>query len=511
MARSMNQAHEIPRWPGDSVENLTGVSESLLRTTEGPGGLDISVTPTGLLSVVRQLSTAPGLAPVWLSDLGATPKERGCLDGDLELVYCVRSLVVAGTARIRVEIASPKRTVSSVTHRWPSAEGLEKELSQIHGVHFRPMGHRRRVAPVEFSSMWEQESSKRGDPAADGRWRLLEFRTYEQIVPLLQGSRTAFNLQACYCRAVESLLGWSVPPRATWMRMMACEWERMAGHADVLAAWSLRIGASTAAASLLLARDEIDRLRNRHLACRFGGSLLRIGGLLEEPEHFRPSDIRDCLRWLPDLWNDAHDILRGSMAMEERLRGREILPGILALEQGITGPLIRASGVALDLRAKEPYEFYGELPLRVCTKTEGDAWDRILIRFDEISASMTLIEQCLERMEEGPVLAEEARRGRRPADSTLPISREQLDAVLIRVRDGIGVPAGEAFAHTESLHGEVTVRVRSDGERTPLCVHVRSPLQRNREGLARMGFPQASFDPDIRAEVFDLNRCGADL
>lgn len=322
-----------------------------------------------------------------------------------------------------------------------------------------------------------------------GYEKLAENMTYHEYIPhtdrLDYISPIANNV--AYVMAVEKLMKIEVPRRAQIIRTLACELARISSHLMAAGAMSMDVGALTVFVWALREREKIYDIYDVLTGVRFTVSYMRIGGVAQDitPECIKM--IRDFLNGLPETTIEIGKMLHKNRIFLERCENIGIMSAEEAIDIGWTGPNLRASGVAYDLRRDEPYLIYPELDFKVITRTEGDALARYFVRFDEVAESVKICKQCLDLLERepGPVLADDAKHVL-PHKDEVYTSMEDLINDFMLVNFGQQPPKGESYAGIEASKGELGWYLVSDGTGQPWRSKIRSPSFVNLQGLSRM-------------------------
>lgn len=288
-----------------------------------------------------------------------------------------------------------------------------------------------------------------------------------------------------YCMAVEKLLDLKTPPRCDWVRVIAGELSRIADHVLAIGAGSLELAAFTPFLYLLEARELVWDLIDSLCGSRVTTNYIRIGGVGQDlPDGF-DKFCRDKLDGAMKLVDDAHVLLTENPIFRERMEGTGALPAEELIAIGVTGPLLRAAGVAYDLRRIQPYLIYPELEFDVPVGEHGDNMDRYLVRMEEIRQSRRMIVQCLERIPGGPVDTEDPRI-RWPGKNRVFNRMEELIDQFKLVTEGGLFPPGEVYFSVEGGNGEIGFYLVSDGTGKPYKCRCRSPSFSNMQALAPM-------------------------
>jgi NADH-quinone oxidoreductase subunit D len=277
-----------------------------------------------------------------------------------------------------------------------------------------------------------------------------------------------------FVAAIEKLLEIEVPPKATWMRTLLLELNRIHSHLIWLGTGALELGAISLLWYCFNARDLVLDLFELVTGARMHTRYFQAGGLAEDiPRGFFP-ECRKFVESMPATIDQYETLLTNQKIWLERTKGIGLLSAEDAIALGQSGPVLRASGVDWDLRRAEPYLAYPELDFDIPVGSNGDVYDRYLIRVDEMRESVRIIGQCLEGMPAGPWTADD-RKVVLPPRHELHTSMESLIHHFKIVTEGYRVPEGEVYVATESARGEFGCYVVSDGGPKPWRVKFRAP------------------------------------
>ena len=314
-----------------------------------------------------------------------------------------------------------------------------------------------------------------------------EAKFYQQVVPLTDRvdylGPMANNL--CYCLAVEKLLQLEIPEKGQWIRVLLTELTRLNSHLIWLGTHAMDIGALTVVLYTFREREEILRIFEMVSGQRMMTSYFRIGGLAMEPPLDMFARIQAFINTFPEKIDEYSNLLTGNPIFVNRLKGVGYLSKEDAIALGVTGPVMRASGIDFDLRRDMPYSSYEKFHFKVPTSTDGDVWARYLLRFEEMRESTKIIQQALDGMPEGPIKAD-APKIVLPDREKMKTQMESLIHHFKIVTEGFGVPAGEVYQAVESPRGEMGYYVVSDGTAKPYRVHMRNPSFATLQALETM-------------------------
>jgi NADH-quinone oxidoreductase subunit D len=288
-----------------------------------------------------------------------------------------------------------------------------------------------------------------------------------------------------YALAVEKLMACEIPARATVLRVLLTELTRIASHLLFVGTMALDLGASSPFLYVWREREKILDFFERMSGARMMTSFIRPGGLVRDVPPALLADISRFLDAMPGYIDSYEDLLTGNPIFRERTEGVGVLPAEDALELGVTGSSLRASGVNLDLRKANPYCGYETYDLGVPTGTVGDCYDRYRVRVAEIRQSCAIIRQAVEGLPESPYITGN-RKVALPPRHELATSMEALIHHFKLVTEGFRVPPGEVYYPIESPRGELACFVRSDGSSKPARVHMRDPSFVNLQMTAPM-------------------------
>jgi NADH-quinone oxidoreductase subunit D len=306
-----------------------------------------------------------------------------------------------------------------------------------------------------------------------------ESGTWYQAIPYTDrlNYNSAILANLAFCMSVEKLLGCEIPRRGQWVRTLASELSRMGDHLTRLGAACLELGAMTPFLYGIEARELVWDLQEMLCGARVTSNYVRIGGLQRDVTPGFLERLAASLARIEELLADFDKVVTSNRIFVDRFRNTGMLPLEKLISYGVTGPLLRAAGVPLDLRKAEPYLAYAEIDFDVPIGTTGDNFDRFLVCQEEVGQSIRIIRQCvpvLEKTTGEPVNVADPRI-RWPAKDRVFGRMEELIQQFKGVTEGIRVPAGEAYAAVESPNGELGFYVVSDGTGKPYKVRCRPP------------------------------------
>jgi NADH-quinone oxidoreductase subunit D len=331
-----------------------------------------------------------------------------------------------------------------------------------------------------------------------------EYRTWMQGVTFVTRADylSPFFNELGYCLAVERLLGIEAPPRAQVIRVLMCELNRISSHLVWLATGALELGAVSVMLYGFREREVLMDIFEEVTGLRMNHAYIRIGGVIMDLPDAGLIKIERFLEDMPARIDDYERLLDANPIWLERNVGVGELSADEALALGVTGPVLRAAGVAADVRKDAPYCGYETYDFEVPVRTQADSYARYRLRLEEMRESMRIVAQCLERLEQpGPVMIEDPKVawpaklsvgpdgiGNDPAYIT-HIMEESMEALIHHfkmVTQGIEVPAGEVYQVVESPRGELGFYVVSTGEHRPYRVKIRDPSFVNLQAIPKM-------------------------
>ena len=295
------------------------------------------------------------------------------------------------------------------------------------------------------------------------------------------------NNELVFSLAVEKLLGieGDIPERAVWMRMLLSELNRMSSHLLFLATNGMDLGAVSMMLYGWREREDVLRFFQKVTGLRMNHNFIRPGGLAADlPAGWR-DDVLAILEGLPSRLEEYDILMTGQPIWRERLQGVGVITAQEAIALGATGPILRSTGVAWDLRRDMPYLHYDEVDFDVIVGQYGDAYDRYSIRFNEIRESMRIVYQVLERMPSGDFRIQN-KKVTPPPRARIDESMEALIHHFKIFTEGFKVPEGEVYVSIESPRGEIGCYIVSDGSSNPYRMHVRAPSFVNIQTMPHM-------------------------
>jgi NADH-quinone oxidoreductase subunit D len=292
--------------------------------------------------------------------------------------------------------------------------------------------------------------------------KIAEHRSYQQFAPYVDRMDyvAAVSNGLGYCEAVEKLLGTEAPPRARVVRTILTELQRIASHLLWLGTHALDIGALTPVFYCFREREEILKIFEKYCGARLTTHAFRIGGLQYETYDGFEQDVKRFCDDFSGKIDEYETLLTENRIWVGRTKGVGILSAADAIAMGVTGPVLRASGVKWDLRKAQPYAAYDQYEFEIPTRTTGDTYDRYVVRMEEMRQSRRICLQAIENIPTGPIMA--------------------------RIGKVLKPPPGEVYHSIEAPKGELGYYVVSDGTTQPYRVRVRPPSFINLQAFDKM-------------------------
>ena len=314
-----------------------------------------------------------------------------------------------------------------------------------------------------------------------------ESLTYSQAITLTDrvDYLAPLSNNLCYCLAVEKLLGLEIPPRAQYIRVLLTELTRLNSHLVWLGTHALDIGAVSVLLYCFREREEILNIFEFVSGQRMMTSYFRIGGLAVPPPLGWEKRVERFIHRFPAKVDEYETLLTRNPIWLKRTRGVGIFRSEECLAWGVSGPILRASGVSWDLRKVHPYSGYEKFDFEVPTRTEGDVYARYQVRMAEMRESVKIIRQALDGIPEGPLKAD-APKFVLPDREKMKTQMEALIYHFKIITEGFHPPVGDSYQSIESPRGELGFYVVSDGSPKPFRVHMRTPSFVNLQALPKM-------------------------
>ena len=318
--------------------------------------------------------------------------------------------------------------------------------------------------------------------------KMCERGTWAQVFPYVDRLNYVSPMlnNVGYALAVEKLCGIAVPERCQWYRMALGELARISDHLTCNGAMAMELGAITPFLWWMKAREMVWDILEEETGARLTHSFGRIGGMANPPTADFKAMCGMAVGKILGLVEEGERMLLKNRIFIDRLQNVGPISGAEAVSLGWTGPCLRSTGIAYDIRKAHPYLKYDEVDFDVPVGTRGDTLDRFLCRLGEIRQSKRIIEQCIERMpDEGPINSDDPRvvlPGKTDVYTTIEGTIQHFKLIM----EGAKVPAGEVYSYTEGGNGELGYYLVSDGSGTPYRVRIRPPCFQITGGLHRL-------------------------
>ncbi|WP_408608813.1 NADH-quinone oxidoreductase subunit D [Desulfogranum japonicum] len=337
-----------------------------------------------------------------------------------------------------------------------------------------------------------------------------ENRTYNQIIPLTDRLNYCSSLMnnVAFVKAVESWLGVEITERAKFMRVILSEFYRALDHLVCLAALFVDMGGLTNYWYLYNEKEAAYDLISRLCGARLTSSFTRVGGMYRDFYEGWEADLENQLRGIEKGVNDSLALVAKNRIVHDRSQGVCCLPGDRALAYGFTGPNLRASGVPFDLRKDNPYYNYDAFDFSVPVGTNGDIYDRIMVRFEEIFQSISIVRQAMKMIPKGPVNVADPHVCLPPKDQVYS-NIEGLAGHFKLVFEGVRTPPGEWYDSFEAANGELGFHFVSDGSGQPYKCKVRPPCFYTMGGFHEM--VEGEMIADTVINLSSINIIGGEL
>ncbi len=309
-----------------------------------------------------------------------------------------------------------------------------------------------------------------------GTEKLIEHKTYLQAVPYFDRLDyvSPMNQEQAYALAVERLLDIEVPKRGQYIRMLFCELTRILNHIMNIASYAMDVGAMTPFLWTFEEREKLMGFYDDVSGARMHAAYVRPGGVARDMPAGLAERIAEWADNFPKIIDDMEGLLTNNRIFKQRTVDIGVVSKQEALDWGFTGPNLRASGFAWDLRKAQPYDGYDEIDFDIPIGKHGDCYDRYVVRVAEMRESLRIINQCLEKMPGGPVKVQD-RKINPPPRGDMKGSMEALIHHFKLYTEGYHVPRGETYAAVEAPKGEFAVYLVSDGSNKPYRCRIRAP------------------------------------
>ncbi len=309
-----------------------------------------------------------------------------------------------------------------------------------------------------------------------GTEKLIEHKTYMQAIPYFD--RLDYVSPMCqehaFVLAAERLLGIEPPRRGQFIRVLFDEITRILNHLLNVPALAMDVGAMTPMLWAFEQRELLMDFYERVCGARLHAAYYRVGGVHQDMPAGMADDILEWIDQFPKFIDDMETLLTENRIFKQRCVDIGIVSADDAMAWGFTGPMLRGSGVAWDLRKAQPYDVYGEIDFDIPIGKNGDCYDRYLVRVEEMRQSLSIMKQCIEMMPDGPVLSEDGKVSP-PRRGDMKQSMEALIHHFKLYTEGVHVPVGETYTAVEAPKGEFGVYLVADGTNKPYRCKIRAP------------------------------------
>ena len=309
-----------------------------------------------------------------------------------------------------------------------------------------------------------------------GTEKLIERKTYRQALPYFD--RLDYVSPMCqehaYALTVEKLLGCQVPIRAQYIRVLFAELTRILNHILNITTYALDVGATTPLLWLFEEREKIMEFYERVSGSRMHANYFIPGGVTMDVPDGLLEDIKVFLQDFIPIFDDTRKLLDNNRIWKQRLVDIGVVKKQDALSWGFSGPMIRASGIAWDLRKSQPYDVYERMDFQIPIGSNGDCYDRYLVRVLEVYESVKIIKQCIKDIPEGEIKVNDPRIST-PSRNDMKTYMESMINHFKLYTEGYNVPKGEEYCAVEAPKGEFGVYIISDGSNKPYRCRIRAP------------------------------------
>ena len=317
-----------------------------------------------------------------------------------------------------------------------------------------------------------------------GTEKLIEHKTYLQALPYFDRLDYVSPMcqEHCYSLAVEKLAGIVIPERAKYIRVMFSELTRLLNHILNITTQIIDVGATTPLLWMFEERERILEFYERASGARFHSAYIRPGGVHQDIPRGMEQEIDHFCDGFGKIIDDVETLVTNNRIWKQRTVDIGVVTPEQAQAWGFSGPMLRGSGIAWDLRRSQPYEIYSELEFDIAVGKNGDCYDRYLCRVEEMRQSLRIIKQCVAKLPKGPVVTGDPKIAP-PKRGEMKQSMEALIHHFKLYTEGYKVPAGETYTAVEAPKGEFGVFLVSDGTNRPYTCHIRAPGFAHLQGL----------------------------
>ncbi|MBE9529574.1 MAG: NADH dehydrogenase (quinone) subunit D [Proteobacteria bacterium] len=337
-----------------------------------------------------------------------------------------------------------------------------------------------------------------------GTEKIAENLLYHQFTPYTDrlDYMCAMSNNLAYVSAVEKLMDIEITPRAKYIRVIAAELSRISGHLLGMGAWAVDLGAMSILLYMIREREIILDIFEQLCGARLTLTYLRVGGVRYDFTDACKEACQHFVNIMPKRIDEYEGILTGNRIWLDRNKDVGVIKGDDAINLGLSGPSLRATGVDWDVRKDEPYLVYGDLSFDVPVGENGDSFDRYMVRINEMRQSVRIIEQCLQRMPDGPFNVDDPQIVP-PVKKEVYNNMESLIHHFKYVSEGFSAPKGEIYSAIESPKGELGVFIVSDGTAKPYRLKLRVPSFMNLQSMNELS--QGGYFADVISVLSSLD------
>ncbi len=309
-----------------------------------------------------------------------------------------------------------------------------------------------------------------------GTEKLIEHKNYMQAVPYFDRLDyvAPMSQEHAFCLATEKLLGVTVPERAQYIRVLFAEISRILNHLLNVPAYAMDVGAMTPMLWAFEEREKLMEIYEAVCGARMHAAYYRVGGVHRDMPSGMNEQILEWADGFPKFLADIETLLNNNRIFKQRSVDIGIISPDDAMDWGCTGPTLRGSGIAWDLRKSQPYDVYAKMDFDIPVGKNGDCFSRYLVRVAEMRESLKIIRQCVAEMPEGPVMTSDGKVAP-PKRADMKESMESLIHHFKLFTEGFHVPAGETYTAVEAPKGEFGVYLVADGSAKPYRCKIRAP------------------------------------
>jgi len=335
-----------------------------------------------------------------------------------------------------------------------------------------------------------------------GTEKLIEYKTVLQALPYFDRLDyvSVMSMEHSYCLAVERLTSATVPVRAQFIRVLFAEITRVLNHLLAVTCFAMDTGALTPFLFAFEEREKLMEFYERVCGARMHSAYFRPGGVATDLPAGLLQDIHIWAQQFASRIDEIEELLTGNRIFKQRLVNIGVLKAEDAISWGVSGVLLRASGIAYDLRKAQPYDAYDQIQFNVPVGTNGDCYDRYLLRIEEMRESLSIIKQAIDLMPLGPIKSAD---GPTASRAEFKSDMESLIRHFKVTTSGAQVPVGEAYCATEAPKGEFGVLFVSNGTNRPYRVKIKSPDYASLQALDILG--KGHYIADVVAIIGSLD------